>query len=587
MAAVGTREVFAFFWKHVKRFKAIAFVMCCLMIVGVIADLAWVVVFREFFDVLMLDQPKAVIVSALFGVLFWLFIVEVLNFVGWQGAHLLNNFFQTRVMANIAEDCFTYLQGHSYRFFTNNYSGGLVKKSGRLMRGFEEVLDNLFWDMSPMALKLVAIFAVLTYLNPFLGAVMLVWSMLFLAVNYLFTRFKWKYDLASTNADTKITASLSDAISNVTTVKLFAGGRYEQKRFHKDTAHWTKVTRQAWNFNAYADALQAVLMVVLEFGILYLAIELWKKGVIEVADFFVIQAYLFEIFHQLWDFGRNLRDLFQKLADSQEMVQVLSTPYEVRDLKRAKDLVVKRGAVKFERVNFSYGGRRETVLESLSFRVKPGEKIALVGSSGGGKSTVVKLLLRFFDINDGRILIDNQDIYKVTQDSLRREVALIPQEPILFHRTLMENIRYGRRSASDEEVMAAARLAHCDSFIMKFKEGYQTMVGERGIKLSGGQRQRVAIARAILSNAKILVLDEATSALDSENEALIQEALENLIKEKTTFIIAHRLSTIMNVDRIFVLDGGKIIEEGSHAELIKKRKGFYRKLWDLQSGGYM
>ncbi len=561
--------------------------MVFFLVIGTLSDLGWVIVFREFFDALGIDASKNVIVGLLYGVLGWLFLVELVNLIGWRSAHFLANYFQTKVMANITNDCFVYLQGHSYRFFTNSFSGGLVKKVGRLMRGFQDVVDNIFWDMTPMALKALAIFGVLFYLNPWLGLVMFAWSVVFLGLNYAATLYKWKYDLASAQADTRVTASLSDVLGNVTTVKLFAGFSYEKKRFSKDTSHWAKVTKQAWDVNAYMEMLQAILMIVLEFGILFLAIKLWQADKIEVADFFLIQAYLFELFHQLWNFGRNLRDLFQKLADSEEMIEILNTPYEVKDLRYAKDLVVKRGAVRFDKVDFTYGKKKEAVLKKLSFRVKPGERIALIGPSGGGKSTVVKLLLRFFDINDGRILVDNQDIYRVTQDSLRRSVVLVPQDPVLFHRSLMENIRYGRRSATDEEVMEAAKLAHCDDFIQKFPQGYQTFVGERGVKLSGGQRQRVAIARAILSDAKILVLDEATSALDSESEALIQDALNNLTKRKTTFVIAHRLSTVMGVDRIFVLDGGEVVEEGSHKELIAKKGGLYKKFWDLQSGGYM
>lgn len=581
------RLTLGFFWRHAKQFKFVVFVMTVFLLAGVASDLAWVMIFKEFFDVLIQDELKSVIIGGLFVVLFWLFISEMVNVVSYRAAHFLSNYFQTRVMANIANDCFNYLQGHSYRFFTNTFSGGLVKKMGRLMRGFQDIADNLFWDMTPMALKILAIFGILFYLNPLLGGVMFAWSVLFLALNYAFTRLKWKYDLASSQADTKITASLSDVIGNAVTVKLFSGFSYERKRFGKDTAAWAKATKKAWDLNAYMELFQVLLMLVLEFGILYLAILLWERDLIEVADFFIIQAYLFELFHQLWNFGRNLRDLFQKLADSEEMIEVLNTPYEVRDLKRAKELVVKKGRIRFDKVYFSYGKKKEAVFTNLSFTVKAGEKIALIGSSGGGKSTIVKLLLRFFDINTGRILIDGQDTYEVTQDSLRREVVLVPQDPVLFHRSLLENIRYGRRDATDEEVMEAAKLAHCHEFIMKFPEGYETLVGERGVKLSGGQRQRVAIARAMLSKAKVLVLDEATSALDSESEALIQQALGNLMKDKTTFVIAHRLSTIMGVDRIFVLDGGEIVEEGSHKELLKLKGGIYKKLWELQVGGYI
>ena len=260
--------------------------------------------------------------------------------------------------------------------------------------------------------------------------------------------------------------------------------------------------------------------------------------------------------------------------------------HEVKDLKNAISLSATRGQIEFKDVGFAYDLKNK-VIDNLSFRIKSGQKVALVGPSGGGKTTVTKLLLRLFDIQQGQILIDGQNIKRVSQDSLRSQVSLVPQDPILFHRTLIENIRYGRLDATDEEVMAASRLAHCHDFIMSFPKKYQTYVGERGIKLSGGERQRVAIARAILANAPILILDEATSSLDSESEYLIQQALENLMKQKTTLVIAHRLSTIMKMDRIVVFQDGQIVEDGTHADLIHSKTGLYKKLWDLQVGGYV
>ncbi|EKD93937.1 MAG: ABC transporter related protein [uncultured bacterium] len=236
----------------------------------------------------------------------------------------------------------------------------------------------------------------------------------------------------------------------------------------------------------------------------------------------------------------------------------------------------------------SFGYESESgVIQKFSFKLNPSEKVALIGPSGGGKSTLTKLMLRLFDVDKGKILIDGQDISKVTQDSLRGQIALVPQDPILFHRSLEENIRYGRLEASAEEIRAAAHLAHCHEFIEQMPKKYATVVGERGVKLSGGERQRIAIARAILANSKILILDEATSSLDSESEKLIQDALKNLMKNKTTFVIAHRLSTIVSMDRILVLEEGKIVEEGSHRVLIRKKGGLYRKLWELQGGGYL
>jgi len=267
------------------------------------------------------------------------------------------------------------------------------------------------------------------------------------------------------------------------------------------------------------------------------------------------------------------------------MTEVLLEPHEVRDAPNAKILKPGSGEIEFKNVGFAYH-KGADIFKNFNLKLQPGERVALIGPSGGGKSTITKLLLRFHDIQSGEILIDGQNIAEVTQDSLRDNLAMVPQDPILFHRTLMENIRYGKFNANDAEVIAAAKAAHAHEFIMASQHGYKTFVGERGIKLSGGQRQRVAIARAILKNAPILILDEATSSLDSESESYIQEALKTLMDNKTVIVIAHRLSTIGQMDKIIVLENGKITEQGKHAELLKAKEGTYQRLWQIQAGGF-
>lgn len=267
------------------------------------------------------------------------------------------------------------------------------------------------------------------------------------------------------------------------------------------------------------------------------------------------------------------------------MLEVLSTPHEITDVKNAKKIKIHNGEIEFKNVSFKYT-KNNDVIQDLTFKIKPSEKVALIGPSGGGKSTITKLILRLFDTSQGDILIDNQNIRNFTQDSLRKQITLVPQDPVLFHRTLYENIAYGNPKATKDAVLIASKLAYCHDFIEKFPKKYDTLVGERGIKLSGGERQRIAIARAILTNSPILILDEATSSLDSESETLIQKALKNLLKNKTAIIIAHRLSTIQSVDRILVISKGKIKEQGSHSELLQKHGGTYQKLWNLQIGGY-
>jgi ABC-type multidrug transport system fused ATPase/permease subunit len=281
-----------------------------------------------------------------------------------------------------------------------------------------------------------------------------------------------------------------------------------------------------------------------------------------------------------------MRRMFTAFADANEMIEIFDTPHSVMDAPNARPLIVDKGQIRLENVSFGFSEER-VILRDFNLTVTAGEKIALVGPSGAGKSTVTKLLLRMYDVTSGSIRVDGQNIAEVTQESLRDTISFVPQEPILFHRSLRDNIRYGRPDATDEEVIAAAKKAHCHEFIEGLSEGYETHVGERGVKLSGGERQRVAIARAILKNAPILILDEATSALDSESEALIQDALRVLMEGKTVIVIAHRLSTIMTMDRIVVIEGGKIAAEGTHDELVANKGGLYQKLWSIQAGGFL
>lgn len=584
----NTRKTFKFFYQEAKKHKLLLALMIFFLVFATVSSMAWYVVGRNFFAALSSNESKDVIVHSLTQTLLVIIFVEFLEWLGWRGFQQSVIYFEAKCMNNINNECFNYLQQHSYRFFTNNFVGSLVKKVTRFVRAFEQITDRLFWDMFTLALKVLIVSAALFYLRPILGIIILIWTVIFLAINYKLAVYKLKFDIPKSEQDSLVTARLADTITNNTNVKLFANLGYESAKYKNITHSWYEKTVKAWQVNHYIEAGQALLMIVLEFAVTYTSIILWKENVLVLADFFLIQTYMLELFRQIWSFGRNVRQIYEALADSEEMIVILDEEHEVKDVPNAKNLKISAGKIEFEKVSFSYNkAKEESVIKNLSFKVKPGEKVALIGPSGGGKSTLTKLILRLFDIKKGHIIIDGQDISKVTQDSLRRQIALVPQDPILFHRTLRENIRYADQHVSEEELIAASKMAHCHEFIKKLPQGYDTHVGERGIKLSGGQRQRVAIARAILSQAKILILDEATSSLDSESEKLIQDALKNLIKNKTTFIIAHRLSTIMNVDRIFVLENGRIIEEGTHSDLVSKESGLYKKLWNLQVGGYL
>jgi ATP-binding cassette subfamily B protein len=390
--------------------------------------------------------------------------------------------------------------------------------------------------------------------------------------------------VARTEADSKLVGVLSDDISNQSTIALFSGRLHEHRLFEEVVEHWHGATMRSWNTDEIIWAMQDVLIVGVNIGLLWGTLILWQKGLFTIGDFVLVQSYLLGLFNQLTSINRNMRRCYDAIADASEMMSIIKTPHDVQDLPHAPKIAVTKGEIAFAGAGFSYPNGQPAI-SHFDLTVSGGEKLAFVGPSGAGKTTITKLLLRLYDVTEGAILIDGQNISAVTQDSLRDVIAFVPQEPILFHRSLMENIRYGRRDASEEEVFAAAHAAHCDEFIDSLPERYATLVGERGVKLSGGERQRVAIARAILKNAKILVLDEATSSLDSESEALIQDALQTLMQGKTVIVIAHRLSTIMKMDRIVVVENGVIAAQGSHQELLMQG-GLYKKLWSIQAGGF-
>lgn len=579
----NNKAIFAYYLSQFKNYKFVLFLNLFGSTLGILGGLSWSLVFKQFIEKLSWDAPRELIAEALFISLLLLMLVELIEFIGWRISSYTKNYLLAETMNNIMNHCFKVIHQQSYAFFSNNYSGALVKKAHRLVSSFSSAYENIGKELYTMFLKTVLIIGYLFYLHPILGSIFLAWAIFFLIFNYFLSIYKLKFDLERSKSDSLVSGQLADNITNATNVKLFANFKFEKLKFKQVTDLWYKNSKKSWDVTAHIDSFQNLLIIFLQFAIFYFTIQLWVDQKITAADFFIVQAYVIDTIYSLWNFGRVFRDIYEDLADSDEMIQIINKPLEIVDAPNAKNLKVPHGKIEFQNINFSYNQNR-TVIKDFNLDIKPSEKIAIIGSSGGGKSTIIKLLLRLFEVDSGQILIDGQDISKVTQDSLHKQVSLVPQDPILFHRSLFENIQYGNPKATKQEVIAASKLAYCHEFIKNLPHQYDTLVGERGIKLSGGERQRIAIARAILANSPILILDEATSSLDSESEHIIQKALENLMKNKTAIIIAHRLSTIQKSDRIIVIQKGKIIEEGSHNQIIKNKSGTYNKLWNLQVG---
>ncbi|MEN9647459.1 MAG: hypothetical protein RLY57_263 [Candidatus Parcubacteria bacterium] len=474
---------------------------------------------------------------------------------------------------------------HSYNFFTNNFAGSLVNKENKFIRAFDNIVQIILRDFLYAIVVVIGVLFVLFTYSTILGLLSAFWFGLFFWSMYWSTRKRIPYERARGNAQSVKVGVLSDIIANVINLKYFSSKKRELDYFEGYVNKESSANNAAWKMAVWGYTFQGTIVNVAKLTLLFVSIYLWNKGDITSGVIVLVISYSNILFNKLGNIGSVMRRFAENYMDASEFVEVLNTKIDIVDPQRPETCVIKKGEIIFDQVSFGYSDER-MVIQDFNLHIKPGEKVGFVGSSGAGKTTITKLLLRFADVSSGEIRIDGQCIDKITQDELRDAISYVPQDTLLFHRSLQENIAYGNPNASLDEVIVASKKAHAHEFIEKLPKKYETLVGERGIKLSGGERQRVAIARAILKDSPILVLDEATSSLDSESEKYIQEGLEELVKGRTTIIIAHRLSTIQKMDRIIVFSEGRIIEDGSHKELLEKR-GRYADLWKHQSGGFI
>ncbi len=627
------------------------------------------------------ETPRDELFTKVWPVTSILILLTILNGVLWRISDYAWIKFSPRLKKKITVESMDYLMQHSFTFFQNNFAGSLANKVRDLANCTHQIFERLLFNFLHVTLILVIAFFTLLSINKFFAFGLIAWAIIFILIAIRGGKKASALGIPQADQHTKITGVLVDILSNISNVKLFSRTRFERRKIESLQDEFTKVSEaKNWfllKFFSVSDASFCAYQIVCILAL----VHFYQQGSVTLGDFFMLFGINNWVIHMMWASAQELRGFLEDIGTMNQALNVMNEPLKIKDTEDASKLVMQEkngGEIIFENVSFAYGENSNPIFSGKNLVIKPGQKVGLVGQSGSGKSTFVNLVLRLFDVTSGRILIDGQDISRVTQDSLRSAIGMIPQDPSLFHRTLAENISYGISipnsafdyplsqvgkesnpdpsiepsiistnqhqtrlvfSASgahaspihsvsaltnqpcltqvseilndsnngsrfnlnlfplvvegdqgpegwDNQIIEAAKKSHAHEFISQLPESYNSLVGERGIKLSGGQRQRIAIARAFLKNAPILILDEATSALDSITEEQIQDSLKQLVKDKTTLVIAHRLSTLRDMDRILVFDSGKIVEEGSHQQLLALN-GTYKKLWDSQVGGFI
>lgn len=524
----------------------------------------------------------------LFKMLFYPALFFLLNYemhnLSWRGVQYIKLKTGPKIQGDITRQMFAYAEKNSFRYFQDNFSGTIASNITRIAEDVFETITNI----APFLIRQITqtIFALVSmyFINPIFCAVFFVWIIFFVSVSLFFSKKVMRLSENLAKSRSELSGKITDSISNVNNVRLFSREKYEVG-FLNDflNAVAEKYRKQEW-FSLKLSLVQGVSITLLMAALIFALISLKTRNLVTVGDFAFILGLGLYVTEGVWYFMGQIHRLNDLIGSSNQSLKVIVLPQEITDMPHANNIEIKKGEIAFQDVTFRYK-KHNNLFENKSVIIPGGQRVGLVGYSGSGKTTFVNLIVRLFDLSSGIIKIDNQNIREVTQASLRENIGFIPQDPVLFHRSLMDNIRYGKIDATDEEVMQAAIKAHAHEFITLTPASYQSLVGERGIKLSGGQRQRISIARAILKNAPILILDEATSALDSVTEGFIQDSLNNLMQSKTVIVIAHRLSTLLKMDRILVFDKGKIVEDGTHQSLMAQQ-GMYSTLWNSQVGGF-
>lgn len=583
---VSYKELIGFFWKFIRKQKwtfSSIFVQDC---INTLDSLLWPFILRWVIDIFSQNEVnRALAWESLQGPIIISICLIIFIEINSRAMGFLMAKAIPKLQADIRMTMFDHIQEHSPHYFNERFAGSLANKITDMTTAVESILQQLFWPIiSSIAMSLFgALF--LWFVHPILAGILILWIFVHLSICLMFSRTCDLYEHRHGESRSTLLGKIVDSLTNYFAVNLFYRFRFEKSALvpcqNEEERTNVLARRYVEKMRSVTSFFYATICFI---GINGFVIYLWFQHQITTGEVAQVFGTMWNIAAVMWAVGGALPAFFQSFGIAKQAYSVMLDPQDMGDRLDAKELNIQAGEIIFDNVSFHYGEKK--LFSNKHAHIRGGEKVGLVGFTGAGKSTFINLILRFFPLHSGKILIDGQDIADITLESLRRQIALIPQDPVLFHRTLRENISYGKPEATEAEIFAAAKLAHCDEFICNIPSGYEAKVGERGTKLSGGEKQRIAIARAILVNAPILILDEATSSLDSVTEKYIQGSLDKLMQNRTTIVIAHRLSTLSRMDRILVFDKGRIVEEGTHANLMSK-DGLYARMWNMQVGGFL
>lgn len=577
-------SIISFLWGNVKLQKLRFFAMFALTLGWTLDATIWPYLLRSIIDIFGAhDTNRTSAWACLYPLLIW----TAFLWIAVEGSFQIRRFLQAKTFPQMEADIrlklFDHVQHHSPKYFSSKFSGELANKINDLPTQATVFFESLTVFFPTIITTFVSIF-LFFQIQPLFAIILATWVILQASIFCIFGKKCAAYSESHGVARSELAGKVVDSLANYAAVNLFSRFSFEKKKILSSQKKEQEKHYKARCYSVLMFSNCSILFLLGSISITLFMVFYWMQGKITTGEVVQIFNTTWNVLLAFWFFTESIPPFLQAIGIISQAHAIMLDPQDVLDIPGAKPLELKSGEIVFENVSFQYGEKR--IFENKNIRIRGGEKVGLVGKSGAGKSTFANLILRFYPLKSGRILIDGQDISHVTRDSLRKAVTLIPQDTPLFHRSLAENILYGNINATDEEMQQAARAAHCEEFISRFPEKYDAVVGERGAKLSGGERQRMSIARAILSKAPILILDEATSALDSLTESYIQEGLKTLMQGKTTIVIAHRLSTLAQMDRILVFDLGKIVEEGTHLELLALN-GHYANMWNRQAGGFL